>query len=651
MNRKRVAVLGGAGFLGSHLCERLLADGAASVVSLDNLITGSEANLRDLLGNGRLPPRGAGHLRAVRRGRPARLRLQPRLAGLAHRLRAAAAGDDAGGLAGHRARARAGPAARARSSSRPPPRRSTAIRSSIPSRSRTGGNVNPIGPRSVYDEAKRYGEALVAGVPAHPRPARPRIARIFNTYGPRMRLDDGRVVPAFVAQALAGEDFTVFGDGSQTRSFCYVADLVDGFVRLALSDEQDPVNLGNPEEMTILQFAEAVRAAAGGGGRIVHRPLPKDDPQRRRPDITPRPGVAGLGAHASPRPRDSGRPSPISAVTGAAAGPRVKVLVTGGAGFIGSHVADAFVDAGPRGVGARRPLQRQAREPRPEVRLVVADIRSPEAARLIETRALRGDVPPRGADGRAALGGRPALRRRGERRRVPQPARGGAARRASARSSSAPPAGRSTASRTSSRRPSRTPRGRSRPTASPRPPASCTWATTGRSTAWPRSPSATPTSTARGRIPHGEAGVVAIFSERLLRGEACTINGTGGQTRDFVYGPDVARANLLAAERDVRGPDQHRHRRGDRREPALCAPGEGGGHGPARAARPGEARRADAQLGGPGPGRRGPRLATDGGARGRAPAHRRLVPRPISPEGVAPRVPGPRRWRPGSRGC
>jgi dTDP-glucose 4,6-dehydratase len=113
-----------------------------------------------------------------------------------------------------------------------------------------------------------------------------RIVRIFNTYGPRMRLEDGRVVPAFIAQALAGKDFTVFGDGSQTRSFCYVSDLVDGFVRLALSDVQDPVNLGNPEEMTILEFAEAVRAAAGGGGRIVHLPLPKDDPQRRRPDIT-----------------------------------------------------------------------------------------------------------------------------------------------------------------------------------------------------------------------------------------------------------------------------------------------------------------------------------------------------------------------------
>ena len=147
------------------------------------------------------------------------------------------------------------------------------------------GNVNPVGPRSVYDEAKRYAEALVAAY-RRTHGVSVRIVRIFNTYGPRMRLNDGRVVPAFVAQALAGKDFTVFGDGSQTRSFCYVSDLVEGFVRLALSDLQDPVNLGNPEEMTILQFAEAVRAAAGGGGRIVHQPLPRDDPQRRRPDIT-----------------------------------------------------------------------------------------------------------------------------------------------------------------------------------------------------------------------------------------------------------------------------------------------------------------------------------------------------------------------------
>ena len=147
------------------------------------------------------------------------------------------------------------------------------------------GNVNPIGPRAVYDEAKRYGEAMVAAF-NRKRGVATRIVRIFNTYGPRMRLNDGRVVPAFVSQALRGEVFTIFGDGSQTRAFCYVEDEVDGFIRLALSDVTEPVNIGNPTEMTMLQFAEAVRKAAGGGGKIVFSPLPKDDPKQRKPDIT-----------------------------------------------------------------------------------------------------------------------------------------------------------------------------------------------------------------------------------------------------------------------------------------------------------------------------------------------------------------------------
>jgi len=147
------------------------------------------------------------------------------------------------------------------------------------------GNVNPVGPRSCYDESKRFAEALTM---AYHRTygLSTTIARIFNTYGPRMKLDDGRVVPAFVDQALRGEPLTIFGDGSQTRSFCYVTDLVDGLYRLMLSGERYPVNLGNPNEMTIREFAEHIRRIAGSASRIVSLPLPEDDPRQRRPDIS-----------------------------------------------------------------------------------------------------------------------------------------------------------------------------------------------------------------------------------------------------------------------------------------------------------------------------------------------------------------------------
>jgi dTDP-glucose 4,6-dehydratase len=161
-----------------------------------------------------------------------------------------------------------------------------------PQRETYWGNVNPIGPRSCYDESKRFAEAITM---AYHRKfgARTRIARIFNTYGPRMKLDDGRVVPALVGQALAGEPLTVFGDGRQTRSFCYVHDLVDGLWRLARTDFAEPVNLGNPDEMTVLEFAERIRAATGTASPIVFQPLPQDDPQRRRPDISRAKSILG----------------------------------------------------------------------------------------------------------------------------------------------------------------------------------------------------------------------------------------------------------------------------------------------------------------------------------------------------------------------
>jgi dTDP-glucose 4,6-dehydratase len=154
------------------------------------------------------------------------------------------------------------------------------------------GNVNPIGFRGVYDEAKRFMEAMTMAYHRY-HGLETRIVRIFNTYGPRMRLDDGRALPEFVGQALRGEDITVFGDGSQTRSFCYVDDLVEGIYRLLLSDEVDPVNIGNPDEVSILDFAKEIIALTGTSSKVVYKPLPQDDPKVRQPDITRARAVLG----------------------------------------------------------------------------------------------------------------------------------------------------------------------------------------------------------------------------------------------------------------------------------------------------------------------------------------------------------------------
>ncbi|MCP3060258.1 SDR family oxidoreductase [Myxococcus sp. K38C18041901] len=283
MQGKRVVVLGGAGFVGSHLCERLLDDGAAAVTAVDNLITGNEENLRTLKGRP-----GFSYVKAdITEGIPVEgpLDYVLNLASPAspidyanlplETLRVGSIGTENGLKLAEKHHAVFLMASTSEVYGDPLVH---------PQREDYWGNVNPIGPRSVYDEAKRYSEAITAAYGR--KGVQVRIVRIFNTYGPRMRLNDGRVVPAFVGQALQGEDFTVFGDGSQTRSFCYVKDLVDGLVRLALSDEPNPVNIGNPREMTIRQFAEAVRTAAGGGGKIIEKPLPKDDPKQRQPDIT-----------------------------------------------------------------------------------------------------------------------------------------------------------------------------------------------------------------------------------------------------------------------------------------------------------------------------------------------------------------------------
>lgn len=283
MRGKRAAVLGGAGFVGSHLCERLLDDGAA-VVAVDNFITGAEQNLRTL--------RGRPGFEFLKQDIVEGLSVEGPLDFVFNMASPASPIDYAqlpletlrvGSIGTENALklAEAKDAVFLQAST------SEVYGDPLVHPQHEGyyGNVNPTGPRAVYDEAKRYAEAITSAY-ARVRGVKTRIVRIFNTYGPRMRLNDGRVVPAFVGQALRGDDFTLFGDGKQTRSFCYVKDLVDGLVRLALSDVTEPVNIGNPREMTILEFAEAVRAAAGGGGKLVFQPLPQNDPKQRQPDIT-----------------------------------------------------------------------------------------------------------------------------------------------------------------------------------------------------------------------------------------------------------------------------------------------------------------------------------------------------------------------------
>ena len=280
----RIAILGGAGFIGSHLCDRLLARGD-DIVAIDNYLTGRAANLAHLHGNPRFrllewdicrPIPLVGPLGAV-------LNLASPASPIDY-ARLPLETLDVGSLGtrnGLELALRAGAVFLQASTSE-----IYGDPLEHPQRESYFGNVNTLGPRACYDEAKRFSEALVSTFcRVHQTPYR--IARIFNTYGPRMRKDDGRVVPAFVGQALAGEDFTVFGDGTQTRSFCYVDDLVAGLVALLEKGDSRPVNLGNPRELTLLEFAEIVRRVAGGGGKVVSaRPLPENDPKQRKPDIS-----------------------------------------------------------------------------------------------------------------------------------------------------------------------------------------------------------------------------------------------------------------------------------------------------------------------------------------------------------------------------
>jgi len=280
---KRAVVTGGAGFLGSHLCERLLAEGIA-VVAVDNLITGKRRNVAHL------EPRP--DFAFVLHDVSTPIRIDGPVDYVLHFASPASPIDylelpiqtlKVGSLGTHNSLG----LAKAKGA-----RYLLASTSEVygdplvhPQPESYWGNVNPIGPRGVYDEAKRFAEAITMAY-RRVHGLETRIVRIFNTYGPRMRPNDGRVVPAFIQQALTGKPMTVFGDGSQTRSFCYVDDLVDGIFRLLTSDEPLPVNIGNPHEMTILHFAERIRALTGSGSPIEHRPLPEDDPKTRQPDIT-----------------------------------------------------------------------------------------------------------------------------------------------------------------------------------------------------------------------------------------------------------------------------------------------------------------------------------------------------------------------------
>ena len=276
-------VTGGAGFLGSHLTDRLLAEGHR-VIAIDNFLTGSTANIEHLAGNE--------SYRLIKHDVSNYIFLPDDVDFIFHFASPASPIDylehpiptlKVGSLGTHNALGLA------------KDKKAAFLLASTsecygdplvhPQREDYWGNVNPIGPRGVYDEAKRFAEAMTMGYHRFHK-MNTHIVRIFNTYGPRMRLRDGRVVPAFIGQALTGEPLTIFGDGSQTRSFCYCTDLVDGIFRLSRSDFHEPVNIGNPREMTIRQFAEEIIRITGTTAKIEFHPLPEDDPKVRQPDIT-----------------------------------------------------------------------------------------------------------------------------------------------------------------------------------------------------------------------------------------------------------------------------------------------------------------------------------------------------------------------------
>lgn len=281
--RKRILITGGAGFLGSHLCDRFIKEDY-HVIAMDNLITGDLKNIEHLF---KLPNFEFHHHDVSKF-----IHVSGKLDYVLHFASPASPIDylkipiqtlKVGSLGVHNCLGLA---------KEKGARMLIASTSEVygdplvhPQNEDYWGNVNPVGPRGVYDEAKRFQEAMTMAYHTY-HGLGTRIVRIFNTYGPRMRLNDGRALPAFIGQALRGEDLTVFGDGSQTRSFCYVGDLVEGIYRLLMSDYAQPVNIGNPVEITIKEFAEEIIKLTGTSQKVIYKPLPKDDPKQRKPDIT-----------------------------------------------------------------------------------------------------------------------------------------------------------------------------------------------------------------------------------------------------------------------------------------------------------------------------------------------------------------------------
>lgn len=281
--RKKVLITGAAGFLGSHLCDRFILEGF-HVIAMDNLITGRMSNIEHLM--------PLEHFEFYRQDVSKFIHIPGELDYILHFASPASPIDylkipiqtlKVGSLGVHHCLGLA---------KEKGARILIASTSEVygdpevhPQKETYWGNVNPVGPRGVYDEAKRFQEAMTMAYHTY-HGLETRIVRIFNTYGPRMRLNDGRALPAFIGQALRGEDLTVFGDGSQTRSFCYVDDLIEGIYRLLMSDYVHPVNLGNPDEISMLDFAKEIVALTQTSQKIVFKPLPADDPKQRRPDIS-----------------------------------------------------------------------------------------------------------------------------------------------------------------------------------------------------------------------------------------------------------------------------------------------------------------------------------------------------------------------------